>query len=100
MVWTFSTSGRRKRRREECAPVRARLGAYTVKDAVTDYLRFIDNKPSSRDASLRLDAFALPAFGDVAVNELSAEALREWHSDLAKTPARCRTKLGAKQALP
>jgi integrase len=79
-------------------PGARKVGAYTVKDAVTDYLRFIDNLPSARDAKLRLDAFALPAFGDMPVNELSAKALREWHSDLAKTPARCRTKLGAKQA--
>ena len=79
-------------------PGARKVGAYTVKDAVTDYLRFIDGKPSARDAKLRLDAFALPAFGDKAVNELSADDLREWHRGLAKTPARCRTKLGAKQA--
>lgn len=75
-----------------------RLGAYTVKDAVTDYLEHLDDKASAYDAELRLKAFALPTFGDVAVNAIEADAIRKWHREIAKTPARCRTKVGAAQA--
>ena len=47
---------------------------------------------------MRLAAFVLPAFGDKKVSELEANEIRKWHREIAKTPARTRTKTGAEQA--
>jgi integrase len=75
-----------------------RLGAYTVKDAIDAYIEHLGDKPSAYDAKLRLRAFAIPAFGDKPVAELSADEIRKWHRWIAKMPARARTKPGEKQA--
>jgi integrase len=76
----------------------AQRGAYTVKDAVDAYLDWLEGRPSWQDTKKRLEAFALPAFGDKKVSELEADEIRKWHREIAKTPARARTKRGAKQA--
>jgi integrase len=76
----------------------ARRGAYTVKDAVEAYLDRLEGRPSWHDTKKRLEAFVLPAFGDKKVSELEADELRKWHREIAKTPARARTKRGAQQA--
>jgi integrase len=76
----------------------ARRGAYTVKDAVEGYLDRLEGRPSWQDTKKRLEAFVLPAFGDKKVSELDADELRKWHREIAKTPARARTKRGAEQA--
>ncbi len=44
-----------------------------------------------------MNAFAIPAFGDKPVTELTADDIRKWHRNLAKTPARKRTKIGHAQ---
>ena len=69
-------------------------GAYTVKDAVRDYLGHLEGRASQYDAKKRLEAYALPAFGDTAVATLDAEPLRAWHRSIAKQGARVRTKIG------
>jgi integrase len=76
----------------------ARRGAYTVKDAVEAYLDRLEGRPSWQDTKKRLEAFVLPAFGDKKVSELEADEIRKWHREIAKTPARARTKRGAEQA--
>ena len=63
-------------------------GPYTVADAVSDYLRYLEGRRSHRDTQLRLSAFALPAFGDKEVAKLTYEELAEWHRNLALLPAR------------
>jgi integrase len=75
-----------------------RRGAYTVKDAVVAYLDRLEGRPSWHDTKKRLEAFVLPAFGDKKVSELEPDAIRKWHREIAKTPARTRTKRGADQA--
>jgi integrase len=75
-----------------------KIGAYTVREAVAAYIEHLGAKPSAYDAKLRLDAFALPAFGNKAVAELEASEIRKWHRGIAKTPARKRTKNGHEQA--
>jgi integrase len=72
-------------------------GAYTVKDAVRDYLAHLEGRASQYDAKKRLEAYALPAFGDTAVASISADDLRAWHRGIAKQGARIRTKAGAPQ---
>ena len=51
---------------------RPRLGAYTVADAVRDYLDRLEGRASWHDTKKRLEAFALPEFGDKKVAELSS----------------------------
>ena len=72
--------------------------AYTVSDAVRDYLDRLEGRASWHDTKMRLEAFVLPAFGDKKVSELEADEIRKWHRGIAKTPARTRTKAGAEQA--
>lgn len=76
----------------------AAAGAYTVADAVRDYLRHAEGRPTYRDTLSRLNAFVLPALGDRAVASLTADDLRDWHRDIAKLPARVRTAPGKPQA--
>jgi integrase len=76
----------------------ARRGAYTVKDAVEAYVDRLSGRASWQDTKKRLEAFVLPAFGDKKVSELEADDIRKWHREIAKTPARARTKRGAEQA--
>ena len=66
--------------------------------AIAAYIDHLGDKPSAYDAKLRLNAFALPAFGDKAVNELEAGDIRKWHRQIARLPARKRTKYGHQQA--
>ncbi|MEX2166682.1 MAG: hypothetical protein WD852_06635 [Methyloceanibacter sp.] len=79
-------------------PSAVRSGPYTVRDAVDAYLDHLEGRPSWRDTKKRLEAFALPVFGDRVVNELDEDEIRRWHRKIAKTPARSRTKAGAEQA--
>jgi integrase len=75
----------------------SRLGAYTVKDAVADYLVHLEGRASWKDSKKRLEAFVLPAFGDKLVNELDDDEIRKWHRGIARQGARTRTKKGAPQ---
>ena len=54
-------------------------GPFTVADAVADYLRHLEGRRSYRDTQLRLNAFALPVFGNVAVPDLAYDDLVKWH---------------------
>jgi integrase len=77
---------------------RPKKGTYTVKDAVNAYVDRLEGRPSWHDTKKRLEAFVLPAFGDKPIAKLEADEIRKWHRDIAKTPARCRTRAGAEQA--
>ena len=76
---------------------RRRVGAYTVGDAVRDYLEHSEGRPSGRDLSHTFRTHVLPAFGDTPVADLTADAIRKWHRDIAATAARTRTAPGAEQ---
>ena len=54
----------------------------------------LEGRASYADTRVRLEAYALPAHGDKHVDKLTAESLRKWHRDLAKSPRRVRTKEG------
>jgi integrase len=75
-----------------------KTGPLTVGDAMTAYLEFLESNrrsaPFSRYAS---DAFILPELGPFEVAALTTDQLRKWHFNLAKAPARIRTKPGNKQ---
>jgi hypothetical protein len=74
---------------------RPNFRAYSVRDAINDYVDRLEGRPSWHDTKKRLEAFVLPAFGDKKVSELDADEIRKWHREIAKTPARARTKRGA-----
>ncbi len=60
-------------------PSAVRSGPYTVRNAVDAYLDHLEGRPSWRDTKKRLEAFALPVFGDRVVNELDEDEIRRWH---------------------
>ncbi len=76
----------------------AQGGAYTVGDAVSEYLGWLEqNRKSARDARWRAEALILPQLGPLPCSELTTHRLREWRDGLAAAPPRLRTKKGQKQ---
>lgn len=74
------------------------VGVYTVKDAIDDYLLWMEgNRKSSRDARWRAEALILPELGEMDVAKLDAKRIRKWHSTVATTAPRVRTKAGKEQ---
>ena len=76
-------------------------GAYTVADAIADYLRSLESDGraphSVRDSRYRVEAFILPHLGNVKLAALTTERLRRWRDELAKAPPRLRTRNGEQQ---
>jgi len=72
-----------------------RKGAYSVKDAVTDYLAEIkaEKKPAAvQGAKYVFDAWILPDLGEIQVEKLTTDRLNRWRNKLATQPKRVRTK--------
>jgi integrase len=73
-------------------------GPLTVRDAMEAYFEFLDaHRKTGAEARTRANAFILPHLGDIEVQTLTTAQVRKWHTDLAKTAARARTKPGSKQ---
>jgi integrase len=74
-------------------------GALTVAAAAAAYIAHLeaDRGKSATDTRQRVAAFITPTLGDVEVSALTAEMLRQWHTNLAKMPARVRSKPGEVQ---
>jgi hypothetical protein len=77
-------------------------GPLTVGAAMGAYIEFLDaNRKSASDARYCDGAFIRPKqglrLGDLLVADLTADRIRKWHSDVAKAPARLRTRDGEKQ---
>jgi integrase len=71
---------------------------FTVRDAVTEYLRWADtHTKSARDTRLRADALILPTLGDKLCADLTPRLLAEWRDGIAATGRRLRTKVGVEQ---
>jgi integrase len=71
---------------------------YTVKDAINDYLTWMEhNRKSARDARWRAVALILPDLGDIDCAKLTTNSLRAWHKGLTKVAPRLRTKKGEPQ---
>lgn len=75
----------------------ARKGPYLVKDAVTDYLaEHYASKGRARKAiEAQINAHILTGLGELETGKLTTQRIRQWHHDLAATPARRRTKATA-----
>src|SRR5215468_11295143 len=77
---------------------RGKHGPITVGDAMDEYINFLDhNRKSGADARYRDRAFIRPPLGDIEVAKLTADQLRKWMAQMARTPARLRTREGLKQ---
>jgi integrase len=77
-----------------------RKGAYTVSDAVTDYLAEIqaEKKPAAvQGAKYVFDAWILPELGAIQIEKLTTDRLNRWRNKLATQPKRVRTKRTARE---
>src|SRR5262245_55825590 len=83
-----------QRRALERKPV---VGPLTVAKAVEDYLRHVEHKPGTEDASYRANALIIPMLGTIKVEELTTERLCKWNADLVQLRTRLRYKRGEDQ---
>jgi integrase len=73
-------------------------GPYTVRECVEDYLIWLQgHRKTGSDARHRVDTLILPELGDTQCDRLTTAAIQKWLRDLAASPARLRTKKGAKK---
>lgn len=76
-------------------------GGYTVANTANDYLRLLESDGRSahaiRDARYRIEAFILPHLGPVKIAAVTTDRLRRWRDEVAKAPARLRTRNGDQQ---
>jgi integrase len=74
------------------------VGPYTVADAITAYLEFLEhNRGTAYDVRKRMEAHVLPPLGKIEVAALTADRLRKWHVGLARKLPRLRSKPGKQQ---
>lgn len=75
-----------------------KIGRLTVAQAMESYLDFLEtNRKSAYDARMRTVAFIFPKLGPLQVSALTTEKIRAWLSDLARQPARLRSRKGSPQ---
>jgi hypothetical protein len=73
-----------------------RVGHYTVADAIHDYMDwFRAHRKSSVQTQSVINAHILPEFGNVLVSKLKPTRIRNWHTKLANTPPRIRSRPGS-----
>lgn len=73
-----------------------KTGAYTVSDALDDYLEGFQGKDMA-NTRRRIEAIVRPEMGRHEVSRLTAKAINDWLMALANSPARLRTAKGAEQ---
>jgi integrase len=75
-----------------------RRGPYTVRECLDEYLTWLlGHRKSGKDARYRIDTHILPRLGDIQCERLSTAEMQKWLRDLANSPARLRSKEGAKR---
>ena len=78
-----------------------KVGRYRVKDALDDYLEWLDvERPNRslqarRDLRCRIKTLIEPELGRTDVSKLTTRTIRQWHLKVAKTPPRARSRRGA-----
>jgi integrase len=103
-ILNFSQAQSRARARHveitrEAAGVPMPSGPYTVRNAVDEYIEWMEeHRRSARGARWAADAFILPRLGDVSCAMLTAPQIRKWLSGVAAAKPRLRSKKGAKPA--
>ncbi len=82
--------------REWATPASAPREAMTVGEVMEAYLKHLEKDSKSvADARYRTRAHILPAFGKIAISDLTTPIISNWHAKLAATPARVRSRKGA-----
>jgi integrase len=73
--------------------------AYTVKDAMRDYLIEFESrrKRSLKETTGTVNAHILPKLGSKLVEKLTRDDVRNWLTELVQSPARRRSKTGGEQ---
>jgi integrase len=75
-------------------------GPFTVKQCLDAYLTWLQgHRKTAGDARYRIDTHITPRLGDVQCGQLTTERIQKWLRDLASSPARLRSKKGAKPNL-
>jgi integrase len=73
-------------------------GPFTVKACLDQYLTWLEeHRKTARDVRYRSEALILPILGHVECSKLTTAQIQKWHRDMANSPARLRTKKGAKK---
>jgi integrase len=69
-------------------------GPYAVKDAIREYVSWLESndRGSAKTTRYRAEAFILPALGNIEVRDLTTEQVDQWKANLAEAPARAWTK--------
>jgi integrase len=86
----------RSRLQERASHAPGRHKPLTVNDVMASYIEDIDNPVSAHTTGTRYRTMIRPILGDIEVAKLTTEQVRRWHTDIAKSPARVRTRPGAK----
>jgi integrase len=93
-ILTFAQA--QEKARAWVAPDSASREPTTVADVMAAYLVHLEkDSKSTEDARSSARAHILPALGKVKVAELTTKAISQWHKNLAETPARVRSAIGA-----
>ena len=75
-----------------------KYGPLTVRAAIAAYLEVLDGAlKSAADTKYKAEAFIYPKLGHILVEKLTTHDLRRWLSEMAKQPARIRTRSGDRQ---
>src|SRR5215831_5611748 len=72
-------------RARELAGKKVYTGPFRVRDAVEAYLNYLGDRTTAYDGRIRFEKHVLPILGDVHIDDLTAEQLRDWHRGLAKS---------------
>jgi integrase len=73
-------------------------GPYTVSTCLDEYLTWLEgHRKSAGDARYRVNTHILPKLGETQCARLTTAEIGKWLRDLANSPARLRSKQGAKK---
>lgn len=98
VVLTFAMAQDRAKTDQRLAPEHKSAGAYTVADAMADYIaeREASRRPTA-DAISHNRAFIAPELGSLKCAKLTTTRLKTWLRDLAKAQPRLRTRTSDRQ---
>jgi integrase len=88
----------KRKAREAAGALAPHDGPYTVKDAIADYTKAYERRGGKAlyDTRCAAETHITPELGPLPVARLTTHKIEDWHHRLAETPARMRTKQGAK----
>ena len=79
-------------RAREIAGRKTYSGPYRVRDAVAAYLDYLGDRATAYDGRIRFEKHVLPVLGDTQIGELTADRIRAWHRELARSMPMIREK--------